>query len=339
MKNLCIPFKLALAVLCALITHNTRAQQADAPPEATIERYSPELDAIIKPNAKIEVIAGGFSWVEGPVWVEREKMLLVSDVFGNTIYKWTAAGGKQPYLTPSGYTQNIPRGGETGSNGLTFNEKGQLVLCQHGDRRVSVMNAPLSSPKADYITLADNYKGKKFNSPNDIAIRKNGDVYFTDPPYGLEKNIDDPAKQLPYQGVYRIAKNGKVTLLTDTLSRPNGIAFFPGEKQLLVANSDPKRAYWYIYDVQKDGTLANGRIFINPAEAFKKEPRAPDGFKIDAQGNVFASGPGGLWIFNKKGVGIGRIKISTKASNCAFTPDHKTLFVTANHHVLKIDLR
>ncbi|MEO6150697.1 MAG: SMP-30/gluconolactonase/LRE family protein, partial [Mucilaginibacter sp.] len=275
----------------------------------------------------------------GPVWIESQNMLLASDVFANSIFKWTAQKGKELYLQPSGYTQTKPRGGETGSNGLAVNGKGQLIICQHGERRVAIMDAPVDSPKPVFISLANNYHGKKFDSPNDVVIKSNGDVYFTDPPYGLEKNVNDTLKEAPYQGVYKIAKNGTVTLLVDTLTRPNGIAFFPGEKRLLVANSDPQKPHWYIYDVNKKGELANGRIFFNGVEYVKKDFRMPDGFKIDKHGNVFSSGPGGFWIFNKDGVVLGRIISNVITSNCAFSADGKTLFITAADKLLKVGLK
>lgn len=308
-------------------------------PKGTIERKNAALDAIIKKDAKVEVIADGFEWVEGPVWVESEKMLLISDVPTNKIYKWTVEKGKELYLTPSGYTQAEPRGGEMGSNGLSLSNTGELILCQHGDRRLAFMNASLDNPQPEFTTLASQYKGKKFNSPNDLAIKSNGDIYFTDPPYGLEKRMDDPLKEIPYQGVYKISKNGIITLLTDTLSRPNGIAFFPGEKSLLVANSDPEKPNWYIYDVDKNGLLKNGRIFYDGTKAYMLENRTPDGIKIDDKGNVFATGPGGVWIFDKNGMALGRIKLNIITSNCAFANNYKTLFITADHHLLKIDLR
>jgi len=278
----------------------------------------------------VEVIADGFGWVEGPLWIESQKMLLVSDVLNNNIYKWTAKKGKELYLAHSGYTQKTPRTEELGSNGLALNHKGQLLLCQHGDRRVAVMNASLASPKAEYSTLADNYQEKKFDSPNDLVVKSNGDIYFTDPPYGLEKGVKNPSKAAPYQGVYRISANGKVTLLTDSISRPNGIAFFPGEKKLLIANSDPQKPNIYLYDVDKDGLLSNGRIF--------KSERSTDGIKIDKAGNVFATGQGGVWIYNQKGTLLGKIKVNGSTSNCAFSSDKKTLFITADDFLLKVTL-
>lgn len=322
-----------------LIANNTHGQATAELPEGTIERKNAALDAIIKKDAKVEVIADGFEWVEGPVWVESEKMLLISDVPTNKIYKWTSENGKELYLTPSGYTQANPRGGEMGSNGLSLSNTGQLILCQHGDRRLAVMNASLDNPQPKFTTLISGYKGKKFNSPNDLAVKSNGDIYFTDPPYGLEKRMDDPLKEISFQGVYKISTNGVITLLTDTISRPNGIALFPGEKRLIVANSDPEKPNLYIYDVDENGLLKNGRIFFDGTKAYELENRTPDGIKIDDKGNVFATGPGGVWIFDKNGRALGRIKLNIITSNCAFANDYKTLFITADHHLLKIDLR
>lgn len=330
---------LSLFIMIVPHTHLTFAQAPDQPPKAVIEKMNPELDAIISTDAKVETIANGFEWVEGPVWVERQKMLLFSDIFKNRIYKWTSQKGHELYLEPSGYSQKTPREGELGSNGLAVNHKGQLVLCQHGDRRIAIMNASLDNPGPAFTTLANEYKGRKFNSPNDLAIKSNGDIYFTDPPYGLEEGHKDPAKELPYQGVYKISKDRKVTLLIDSLTRPNGIAFFPGEESLLIANSDPKKPYWYIYDLDKKGNLINGRIFFDGREAFQKENRSPDGIKIDKKGHVFAPGPGGVWIYNKNGTVLGRIKINVITSNCAFSGDYKTLFITADSYVLKVDLK
>ncbi|MCF3111167.1 SMP-30/gluconolactonase/LRE family protein [Niabella sp. CC-SYL272] len=319
-----------------LLALTTRAQQ---PPVAVIERLHPNLDAVIDTHATVSVIADGFGWVEGPLWVEAEKMLLFSDVLNNRIYKWTAEKGTRIYLEPSGYTAAVPRGKELGSNGLAINARGQLVLCQHGDRRISVMNAPLANPEPAFITAAGDYRNKKFNSPNDLAVKSNGAIYFTDPPYGLEQGPEDPARELPFHGVYRIAKDGHVTLLADSLTRPNGIAFFPGEKQLLIANSDPQKPHWYIYDLDKEGGLANGRVFFNGTAIFQKEHRTPDGIKINKRGVVFAPGPGGVWIFNKEGRALGRIKTSLITSNCAFSEDYRTLFITADHCVLKVTLK
>ena len=305
----------------------------------TIERFDTALDSIINKKAQVEIIAEGFDWSEGPIWVEKEQMLLFSDVPQNIVYKWTEAKGKEIYLTPSGYTGNLKRGGEMGSNGLTLNKSGQLVLCQHGNRQIAVMNAPIENPKPVFVPIASQYNSKRFNSPNDLVFDSKGNLYFTDPPYGLEKNMDDPGKELPFQGVYRVDASGKVALLTDTITRPNGIALTPDEKHLLVSNSDSTKPGWYIYDLDAAGSLTNGKIFYDAMAELKKEQGNPDGLKIDKSGNIFATGPGGVWIFNAGGKVLGKIRFPEKVSNCAFSPDEKTLFITADNYVLRVKLR
>ena len=311
----------------------------EAKVEFEIEKFDSGLDALIDSEAKVEVLAEGFDWIEGPLWVESHQMLLFSNIPSNSIYKWTQRRGAELYLQPSGYTGESPRGGETGSNGLLLHPDGHLVLCQHGDRRMAKMAAPLDSPKAEFVTLADKYMGKKFNSPNDAVFKSNGDLYFTDPPYGLEKNINDPLKESPYQGVYKVSGTGEVTLLLDSLTRPNGIALLPNEKTIIIANSDPGKPYWYAYDLDTEGIPVNGRIFYDATAASKAAPGMPDGLKVDRKGNVFATGPGGVWIFSRQGKALGRIKINQLTSNCALANGDKTLFITADNYLLKMDLR
>ncbi len=303
------------------------------------ERIDPSLALVVDADATVSIIAEGFDWSEGPLWIEKNKMLLFSDVPQNCIYKWTAEKGKELYLKPSGYTSNTPRGGETGSNGLTLNTKGQLVMCQQGERRMALMNAPLDKPKADFTIIANNYNGKKFDSPNDAVYRSNGDLFFTDPPYGLEKNATDPLKEAPYQGVYKVTPDGKVELLVDTIKRPNGIAFLPGERTILIASSDSLKAVWYAYDLNEKDSLINGRIFYDATRDAKVEKGLPDGLKVDRNGTVFATGPGGIYILNNSGKLLGKIRINGLASNCSFADDEKTLYVTADMYVLKIKLR
>jgi len=334
MRNKHLPILLTLLLAAAGTGYAQTAK-----PLMRLEPADARFNAVVSKSAKAKILADGFLWSEGPVWVEKYKMFLFSDVKKNVIYKWTAAKGKEVYLSPSGYTGKVPRGEELGSNGLGLNLKGQLVICQHGDRAVSVMDAPLNKPKPRFIKIATGYKGKKFDSPNDLAFLNNGDIYFTDPPYGLEKNVDDPLKEAPYQGVYRVSANGKITLLTDTLTRPNGIAFFPGGKTILIANSDPKKPFWYAYDLDKNGLLTHGRIFYSAMATSKTVDGMPDGMKIDKQGNVFATGPGGIWVFNRSGKLLGKMLINDLASNLSFSADEKTLYVTSNHRVLEIALR
>jgi len=303
-----------------------------------IERWDDRLDAVVGSAIQLEVLAEGMDWTEGPLWIEEHQMLLFCDIPPNRIYRWTEEGGTELYLTPSGYTQDTPRGGEVGSNGLLLDPDGHLVLCQHGDRRMAKMDAPLAAPKPAYVTLVDNYQGKKLNSPNDAVYRSNGDLYFTDPPYGLEKNVNDPLKEIPFQGVYRLTPDGDVTLLLDSLTRPNGIAFLPDENTIIIANSDPGKVHWYAYNVDDQGLLRNGRIFFDASEASRLAMGMPDGLKVDARGNVFATGPGGIWIFNSSGEALGRIRIHQLVSNVSLSNDGKKIYATADGEVLRITL-
>jgi len=303
------------------------------------ERFDASLDNIIDTSTKAEIVAEGFDWSEGPLWIQREKMLLFSDVPQNIVYKWTEEKGKEVYLTPSGYTDSTKRGGEMGSNGLLLDPSGNLVLCQHGNRQMARMNAPLNGPRANYISIANAYVGKKFNSPNDAVYNSAGELFFTDPPYGLEKQLEDPKKEIPFQGVYKVKKDGKIILLCDSLTRPNGIAFLPGEKTLIVSNSDASKPFWYAFDLGQTDSLYNARIFYKASGYDSSAKGLPDGLKIDRNGNVFATGPGGVWIFNSEGKLLGKIKLSDAASNCAFSPDQKTLYVTNDMYVLRIKLK
>jgi gluconolactonase len=256
----------------------------------------------------------------------------------NTIYQWTEEKGASIYLTPSGYTGEAPRGGEPGSNGLTLDVEGNLLLCQHGDRRIAMMNTSIAEPASDFTTISDTYNGKRFNSPNDLVFH-NYDIYFTDPAYGLEKQMDDPKKELPFQGMYRIPAEGQVQLMIDSLTRPNGIGFSPDGKKMYVANSDSEKARWYEYSINDSLKITSGKIVWDATEQAKTEKGLPDGLKVDAQGNIFATGPGGIWIFSGDGKLLGKIKLEEATSNCALTADGKTLFVTNDMLVLKIKLR
>lgn len=321
-----------------LLTAFAGAAQVKYPVVGRIERYDPAINAILAPNAKAEIIASGFDWTEGPLWLEKEKMLLFSDIPRNTVYKWTEQKGAEVYLRPSGYTDSATRGGETGSNGLLLDRNGHLVLCQHGDRRIARMMAPLKSPLPRFATLAGHYGGKKFNSPNDAVYNSKGELFFTDPPYGLEKNMADPGKELPYQGVYKLTTAGEVVLLSDTLTRPNGIAFLPGERTVLVGNSDASRPHWYAISVDDKG-VTGARIFHSAAGYDPSWKGSIDGLKADKKGNVFATGPGGIWIFNNKGKLLGKLRLAEAASNCALSPDEKTLYITNDMQVLRFRMR
>jgi gluconolactonase len=310
-----------------------------------IERLDPRLDAIIAPGAAMEVVAEGFDWSEGPVWVREGGYLLFSDIPPNHVMKWKAGQGASVYLDKSGYPGPIPRPNhippdEPGSNALAIDPQGRLVLCQHGNRQVARMDAPLAHPQPKYVTIADRYEGKRLNSPNDLVYHTDGTLYFTDPPYGLPRKMEDPTKELDFQGVYRVGKDGNVTLLTKELSRPNGIAFSPDHKTLYVANSDAQRAIWMAYDVAVDGSIASGRVFFDATKWVGPERKGlPDGMKVDAQGHLFATGPGGVHVFDKDAHLLGTLATGEATSNCAFGEDGSTLFITADMYVLRLPLK
>ena len=302
-------------------------------------QFDPALNKIIAPNSKAAIIAEGFNWSEGPLWIESKKMLLFSDVPLNTVYKWTEKGSTEVYLKPSGFTGTASKSKEPGSNGLTLDINHRLVLCQHGDRQIARMDASLDQPKAKFIVLAKQFEGKRFSSPNDLVFNKKGELFFTDPPYGLEmQNDKDPQKETTCNGVYKIKKDGTVILLVDSITRPNGLAFFPGQKKLLIACSDPKKPNWYIYDVEGDA-LTNGRIFFSAADFDRSWKGMPDGLKIDKNGIVYATGPGGIYFFNHEGKKLGLLRLDNSTSNCALSDDEKTLYVTNDMYLLRIKLK
>lgn len=333
----------AVSIIVFVVLSGCNAEQRKSEKDSVdfkpyIERISSELNNIIDVSSSVEIIAEGFEWTEGPLWVD-EVGLLFSDIPPNKIYRWTEEEGTKLYLNHAGYTGINPREGEKGSNGLLLDNDGNLVLCQHGDRRLARMNATLVDPKPDFITLIDQFENKKFNSPNDAFYSKNGDLYFTDPPYGLEKGMEDPSKELSFQGVYRYLLSGELHLLTKELSRPNGLALSPDEKTLYLANSDPSIAIWMAYSLTPEGMIESKKVFYDATSFVEKEKGLPDGLKVDKNGNIFASGPGGIWIFNDAGKVLGKIRTGQATSNCAFGEDGKVLFITADMYVMRIILK
>lgn len=296
-------------------------------------RLDPELGRLIPRDARMEVIAKGFAWAEGPVWVSDRSggHLLFSDIPRNTVFMWKQNHGIQVFLNPSGYTGSVFYGLEPGSNGLTLDSRGRLVSCEHGDRRISVL-----TKQGGKRTLVDNYRGKRLNSPNDLCYKSNGDLYFTDPIYGLPKREHDSRRELDFCGVYRLSKTGKVTLLTDEMTRPNGIAFSPDEKTLYVAQSDPDAALWKAFPVKKDGTLGMSRVFADVTSAVGKLPGLPDGMKIDRHGNLFATGPGGVYIYSPRGKLLGRLSTGERTANCGWGNDGTILYICADMYLCRI---
>lgn len=296
-----------------------------------ILRNDPGLDALLAPDAKTEVLAAGFDWAEGPLWLRKEKALLFSDIPRNSVMIWREGIGVSLWLKPAGFTGPSEYGKEPGSNGLALDPRGRVVFCEHGDRRISVLETD-----GGKRTLVDNYMGKRLNSPNDATFKSNGDLYFTDPPYGLPKNWDDPRRELDFCGVYRLNRDGKLTLLTKEMSRPNGIAFSPDEKTLYVANSDPQRAIWMAFPVKEDGTLGTGRVVADVTAMVSEHKGLPDGMKVDQHGNLFATGPGGVHIYSPAGKLLGRIETGEATANCAWGDDGSTLYITADMWLCRV---
>ncbi|GIW84756.1 MAG: gluconolactonase [Gemmataceae bacterium] len=297
-----------------------------------VERKDPRIDALIPKDAVIEVLAAGFKWTEGPVWDKKNNALLFTDIPNNRVMIWSEREGVKTYLEPSGYTgKNKFTGYEPGANGLAFDKDGYLILCQHGDRRIARYK------NGTFETLVDRYMGKRFNSPNDLVFARNGDLYFTDPPYGLPQGVKDPAKELDFQGVFRLSAKGDLTLLTKEMSRPNGIGLSPDEKTLYVANSDPERAVWMAFPIKDDGTLGPGKVIHDAtAEVKAGKPGLPDGLKVDQKGNIFATGPDGVFVFAPDFTYLGKIVIGDRNANCAFGNDGSVLYICANDKIVRI---
>jgi gluconolactonase len=303
------------------------------------ERFDAALDEVLSTDARLEVLASGFDWTEGPCWVPQKDgpgYLLFSDIPPNRIHKWVEGTGVSLFMEPSGYTGVADYGAEPGSNGLLLDPQGRLVCCEHGDRRLSVL-----TKEGGKRTLVDNYQGKRLNSPNDAVYRSNGELYFTDPPYGLPKRWEDPQRELDFCGVFRLGQDGRVTLLTDEMTRPNGIGFSPDEKTLYVAQSDPEAPIWKAFPVKEDGTLGPGKVFYDASrELAERLPGLPDGLAVAATGHVFATGPGGVYVFAPTGKLLGRISTGERTSNCEFGgPDGATLYITADMYLCRIQTR
>lgn len=296
----------------------------------TIDRKSPGLDSILAPGTALEHLATGLQFTEGPVWVPAERSLLFSDPNDNTIYRWNDDTGISVFRVKSGYSgANIGEYRQPGSNGLALDAEGRLTIAEHGNRRISRIE-----PKGQVTVLADRYDGKRLNSPNDLVYKSDGSLYFTDPPFGLPRVYDDARKELPYTGVFRL-KDGKLTLLSTDLKGPNGIAFSPDERYLYVANWDEQRKIVMRYEVTSDGTLENGRVFFDMTSAPGDE--ALDGVKVDRAGNLFVSGPGGVWVLSPDGLHLGTIKGPELAANMAWGDDDgKTLYLTARSGVYRL---
>jgi gluconolactonase len=332
-----------LMVLAALAT----AAGADTPPaavgmaptrieEARIDRWDPALDAIVPKDWKIEKIAEGFGWAEGPIWIKSGGYLLFSDVPGNKTWKWSEKGGLEKFLDPSGapsFDATIWR--EAGANGLGLDGPHSILMADSGNRGIQRLD--LMTKKKTPVAMA--YEGKKFSSPNDVVRMKNGVVFFTDPPYGFRKYDAAPEKEISFNGVFRVGKDGKVTAIEKELTRPNGVALSPDERTLYVAQSDGAKAIIIAYSLDKNGKVTAKRLFHDTTDLVNDQsPGAPDGLTVAADGTIFTSAPGGILVLSKDGKRLGRIWDGKQTANCKFGDDGKTLYMTSSNFVARIRL-
>ncbi len=319
------------------MTAQARSSQTVRATVGGIKRLSPALDAVVAPDARIEVIAQGFVWSEGPVWVKDGGYLVFSDVPANIMYRWSEADGATVFLKPSGYDGPPTKAfREPGSNGLALDASGALLVCDHGHRAISRLD--LKTRKKTIVL--DRYQGKAFNSPNDLAVAKSGALYFTDPPYGLEGLNASPIKELAFNGVYLRRPDGSVALVDDKLTFPNGLALTPDEKRLYVSVSDPDGPVIMAYDLGADGLAVKSQVFFDAMALHKAGgPGLPDGMCLDTEGRLYATGPGGVLVINPAGELIGVIETGRPVANCAFGEDGHTLFLTSDDILARVRLK
>jgi len=302
----------------------------------SIDRIDQAINTLIPEDAKIEILASGFDWSEGPLWLEDQQALIFSDVPANKIYRWSEVDSLSIFLEPSGYFGERKDKREPGSNGLALDLDGGLLLCQHGQRQVGKLMTSLQDPQPAYETLAFEWNGKKMNSPNDLVVHSNGSIFFTDPPYGLDEWDE---KELDFQGVYRL-QNGELTLQIDSLNRPNGVALSPDEKTLYIAQSDAAKARYYAYQLNEGGDVISGKVLFDVTSMISPERKGlPDGLKVHSSGVLFATGPGGVLIISPEGKHLGTIETGQATANCAFDAEEKYLYITADMHLMRIRFR
>ena len=301
-----------------------------------VRRLSSEMDSIIPPGAEVEVLAEGFDWAEGPVWVEAGGYLLFTDVPQNVIWRWSETDGLSEFMRPSGFDgEDGSHLREPGANGLVIEPSGALLMCDHGNRSLSRVD--LATRRKTIVV--DRFEGKRFNSPNDLVIHRSGAVYFTDPPYGLEGLNDSLVKEMAHNGVYRRAPDGVVTLIDDALSFPNGVALSPDHRTLYVAVYDPEAPILRAYDLGDDGRPTSSRLFFDAASLMGPDaPGVPDGLKVDARGRIFTTGPGGVLVLTPQGDLLGVIDTGRATANCAFGPGGASLFMTADDRLTRVAL-
>jgi gluconolactonase len=329
-------------ILVALSSATACAAARPAPPpptiitEATIDRWDPAMDAIVPLDAKIEKLAEGFGWAEGPIWVKSGGYLLFTDVPGNKMWKWSEKGGLVKFLDPSGAAQvDMAVMREAGANGLAILDKRTILLADTGNRGIQKLD--LKTKKKTPVAMT--FEGKKFASPNDVTRMKNGVVFFTDPPYGFKKFDDAPEIEIKFNGVYRVGSDGKVTAIEKELIRPNGVALSPDERTLYVAQSDPKKPIIMAYSLDAEGNVTGKTLFHDVSDLVgPNAPGLPDGLTVAADGTVFTTAPGGVLVLSKDGKRLGRINDGKPTANCKFGDDGRTLYLTSKDMLARIRL-
>ena len=324
--------KILKILLVGIIT--TLSAQEKRETIGSVERINPEMDLYVPKGSEVEILARGFGWSEGPVWVDQLNAVLFSDVRNNKAYRWDDKNGLSVFLDPSGFTGIVPANKKAGSNGLTLNSKNELVLAMHGDRRIAKLK---SWNEKTFETIVNRYKGNLFSSPNDLVYAKNGDLYFTDPPYGLKDFNNDGLKELPYNGVYKLSYSGSLSLIINDLSIPNGIAISNDQKTLYVNVSDREDMKIMAYDVTSSG-VTNGRVFFDGNELAKKDNGSFDGLKIHPSGTIFSTGPGGVLVIKPDGTHLGTIRTEKSSANCAFDSSFQNLYMTSHMYLTRIKL-
>ena len=300
----------------------------------SVERLSPEIDNLIEKSAKIEILADGFEWSEGPVWSSQLNSVLFSDVPENVIYSWNEDKGLGTFTRPIGYSGKVPNLKKAGTNGLTIDADGNLIICMHGDRKITRLEKLNINRK---VTLVNSFDGNLLNSPNDLVYDSKGNLYFTDPPYGLLEGDNDKLKEIEFNGVYKVSPNGDIEVLIKNLTRPNGISISNDEKILYVANSDKNNPVIMQYDLSEKGAK-NPSIFFDGRELTKKDIGLFDGLKVHPTGNVFATGPGGVLVIKENGEHIGTIRTEVRTANCAFDENFQYLYMTSDMFLTRIKL-
>ena len=300
----------------------------------SVERLSPEIDNLIEKSAKIEILADGFEWSEGPVWSSQLNSVLFSDVPENVIYSWNEDKGLGTFTRPIGYSGKVPNLKKAGTNGLTIDADGNLIICMHGDRKITRLEKLNINRK---VTLVNSFDGNLLNSPNDLVYDSKGNLYFTDPPYGLLEGDNDKLKEIEFNGDYKVSPNGDIEVLVKNLTRPNGISISNDEKILYVANSDKNNPVIMQYDLSEEGAK-NPSIFFDGRELTKKDIGLFDGLKVHPTGNVFATGPGGVLVIKENGDHIGTIRTEVRTANCAFDENFQYLYMTSDMFLTRIKL-